>query len=130
MIHGWQTIERKILSTSRQRFLGEIDIESGRSHISGANRKGAGIGKTVQKPLWRNVTHVAPVFSLVGKEPHGIPRPEVDPKLEMSLGRDCPQILGWIAKYETRRFALFVFARDKPGENASKLKPDTARPRL
>ena len=130
MIHGWQTIERKILSTSRQRFLGEIDIERGRSYVGGANRKGAGIGKTVQKPLWRNVTYMAPVFSLVDKEPHGIPRPEVDTKLEMSLGGDCLQIFARVAEYETRGFALFVFARDEPGENVSKLKPDTARPRL
>ena len=47
MIDGWQAVQRKILSTSRQRFLGEIDIEGGRSYISGANGKGAGIGKTV-----------------------------------------------------------------------------------
>ena len=130
MIGGWQAVQRKILSTPRQRFLGKIDIESGRSYVSGANRKGAGIGKTVQKPLGRNVAHMAPVFSLIDKESHGIARPEVDPKLEMSLGGDCLQILGRIAKYETRRFALFIFARDEPGENASKLEPDSACPRL
>ena len=128
MIGGWQAVQREILSTPRQRFLGQIDIESGRSYVSRANRKRAGIGKTVQKPLWCNVTHMAPIFSLVDKEPHGIARPEVDPKLEMSLSGDCLQILRRIAKYETRRFALFVFARDEPGENASKLEPDSTSP--
>ena len=48
MIGSWQAVQRKIFPTSRQGFLGEIDIESGRSYIRGADRKGAGIGKTVQ----------------------------------------------------------------------------------
>src|ERR687892_2319725 len=130
MTNGRQAVQRKILSPARQRFLGEIDIESGRSHVSSANGKRAGIGKTVQKPPWRNVAHMAPVFSLIDKEADGIARPEIDSKLEMSLAGDCLQILGWIAEYETRRFAFFVFARNEPGENASKLEPDSAGPRL
>jgi hypothetical protein len=130
VIDGWQAVQRKILSTPRQRFLGEIDIEGGRSYACRANRKGTGVGKTVQKPLRRDVAHIAPVFSLIDKQAHGIARSEIDPKPEMCLGGDCLQIFIRIDKYETRRYALFVFARDEPGENASKLEPDDACPRL
>ncbi len=130
MVDGWQAVQRKILPPPCQRFFGEIDIESSRSDVSGANGKGARIGKTIQKPPWSNVTHTAPVFSLINKESHGIAHPEVDPKFEMPLGGDCLQILGWIAKDQTRRFALFVFAGDEPGENTSNVEPDGPRPGL
>ena len=130
MVGGWQTVERKILSPPRQRFLGKIHIKRGRSNACRANRKGAGVGETVQKSLWRDVAHVAPVFSLIYKEARRIALPEVDSKLEVSLCGDCLQIFAGVAKRETRVFALFVFARDGSGENASKLKPDAARPRL
>jgi hypothetical protein len=73
---------------------------------------------------------MATVFSLINKEPDRVARPKVDPKLEMSLGGDCLQIPGWVAKYEARSFALFIFAGDEPGENATNLKPDIACPQL
>ena len=130
MVDRWQTVERKILSPPRQRFLGKIHIKRGRSNACRANRKGAGVGETVQESLWRDVAHVAPVFPLIYKEARRIALPEVDSKLEVSLCGDCLQIFAGVAKRETRVFALFIFARDGSGENASKLKPDAARPRL
>ena len=76
------------------------------------------------------MAHVAPIFSLIYKEAHGIARTEVDPKLEMSFGGDCLQIFARIAKYQSRMFSFFVFARNEPGENAPKFEGDRACPRL
>src|SRR5437016_12683618 len=73
---------------------------------------------------------VAAIFSLIEKEARGIARPKIDPELQMSLGSDCLQIYPGVAKYETRRFALFTFSRDEPCENASELESEMGCPRL
>ena len=76
------------------------------------------------------MAHVAAIFSLIQEEARRIPGPEIDPEFQMSLGSDCPQIFTGGTKYETRRFALFTFARDEPCENASELEPHRAGPWL
>ena len=130
MVDRWQTIQREVLSTARQRFFGKIDIEGVGSDACCANGKRAGIGKTVQEPLWCNVAHIAAVFSLIDENPHRITGPEVDSKLEVSLGRDRLQTRARVAKYETWRLAFFVFPRCESSKNASELEPDGAGPPL
>jgi hypothetical protein len=76
------------------------------------------------------MAHVATIFSLVQEETRRIPGPKIDAEFQMSLVGDCLQIFTGVAKYQTRRFALFTFARDEPCENASKLKSDRAGPRF
>ena len=88
MLDCWKTVQRKILATPRQRLLGKIDVEGSCSDICRTDRKRAGVGKTVQQPLGRNMPHVAAIFSLIQKQTRGIARPEVDSELQMSLGGD------------------------------------------
>jgi len=76
------------------------------------------------------MTQVATILSLIQKEAGGIARPEIDPELQVSLRSGCLQIFTGVAKYETRRFALFTFSRDEPCENASELESDRGCPRL
>ena len=88
MVNRRQTVEGKILSTARQRFLGKIDIDRSCSGARGADRKRAGIGKTIQKTLGSDVPYVTPVFSLIDKQADGVACSEIDSKLQMSLGRN------------------------------------------
>ncbi len=69
MIDRRQTIESKILSTPLERFFGKVNIDRSCSDARGANRERAGIGKTIQKALRSDVTHVATIFSLIDKKP-------------------------------------------------------------
>src|SRR6266480_6186380 len=88
VIYRWQAIQRKILASPRQRLLRKINVESGCSYICCADRKRAGIGKTVQQPRGRNMAHVAAIFALIQKQSRGIARPEIDSELQMPLGGD------------------------------------------
>src|SRR5438477_10680661 len=108
MVDRWQIIQREVLSTARQRFLGKIDIEDVGSDACCANGKRAGIGKTAQEPLWCNVAHIAAVFSLIDENPHRITGPEVDPILEVSLRRDRLHSRARVAIYGKWRLAFFV----------------------
>src|SRR5216117_4227399 len=91
-------------------------------------RSGACIGKAVQEPLRRNVTHVAPVFSLIDKEPYRVTSTEIDSKLDVSLTGDGLQVFTRVAKYEAWRFPFFVFLSDEPGENTFELELGGVRP--
>src|SRR2546429_9870164 len=82
-----QTIEFKILSTPLERFFGKVNIDRSCSDACGANRERAGIGKTIQKAFRSEETHLAPIFSLIDKKPHGEAAPEVDSKSQLTLHR-------------------------------------------
>ncbi len=43
----WKAVQRKILATPRQRLFGKIDVQGSCSNIRRADRKRAGVGKTV-----------------------------------------------------------------------------------
>ena len=74
------------------------------------------------------MTDVTPVFSLIDKESHRVTYSEIDSKPEVSLRCNGLQVFARVAKYETWRFALFVFFRDEAGENAVELELGGARP--
>jgi len=88
MLDCAKAVKRKILATPGQRFFGKIDVECNCSDIRRTDRKRAGVGKTVQQPLGRNMPNVAAIFSLIQKQTRRIARREVDSELQMSLGGD------------------------------------------
>src|SRR6476660_4396269 len=61
----WKAVQRKILATPRQRLFGKIDGQLSCSDIRRADRKRAGVGKTVYLSLGGNMPNVAAIFSLI-----------------------------------------------------------------
>src|SRR6266498_173718 len=77
MIDGWQIIQRKILASTRQMLLGNINVEGGCAPACRTDRKRAGVGKAIQQSSRRDMADVAAIFSLIEKEARGIARPRV-----------------------------------------------------
>src|ERR1043166_2502141 len=68
MVHGWKIVERKVLASAREILFRKINVEGDRAATCRAHGKRAGVSKTVQQPLWRDMTHVAAILSLVQKQ--------------------------------------------------------------
>src|SRR4029077_6601700 len=92
--------------------------------------KGAGISKTIQDPLRFRSPDKAAILALIDKQPDRIACAEIDPELEMILGRNGLQTVACTAGSKLRRFALFVFPRQEPAEDVVDLKIHRFRPRL